>query len=321
MRRLTLFCAPLLLPAAGEVMAQPAFPTKPLRVIVGSTPGGGPDLTARILAPKLSEALGQQVVVENRVGASTMIATEFVAKAPADGHTLLMAGGAHAANVAMHAKVPYHPLNDFAPVTQVVSLPFVLIVHPSLPARSVKELIALARSRPGELQFGTSGTGTPPHLSMELFLNLAQIRMLHVPYKGNSQAMVDVLAGHIQSMMQSPLPALPHLKANRIRALGVTSRKRAATLPEVPSIAEAGLPAYESIQWYGVLAPAGTPRDIVSRLHAEITKILQMPDIRERLLADGTEAVGSTPDQFTAFIRGELDKWVKLVKTTGLKPD
>ena len=238
---------------ACNLAAQPAFPAKPVRFVVGSTAGGGPDITARIIAAKLSEALGQQVVVENRAGASTMIGAEFVAKSAADGYTLLMAGGAHVASAAMHAKIAYHPINDFAPVTQAVSLPFVLIVHPSLPAKSVPELIALARSKPGEIQFGSSGTGTPPHLSMELLLSMSGTRMLHVPYKGNSQAMIDVLAGHVQTMMQSAPAALPHIKAGRLRALGVTSRKVSASLPDVPPIADAGVPGYESVQWYGVL--------------------------------------------------------------------
>jgi tripartite-type tricarboxylate transporter receptor subunit TctC len=310
-----------LLAINGCAFAQGAYPAKPLRLVVGSTPGGGPDITARILAPRLSEALGQPVVVENRTGAGTMIATEFVAKSPPDGYTLLMAGGAHVANAALHAKITYHPLNDFAPVTQVVSLPFVLIVHASLPARSVKELVALARSKPGEIQYGSSGTGTPPHMSMELFMSMTQTRMLHVPYKGNSQAMVDVLAGHIATMMQSAPAAVPHLKAGRLRALGVTSRTRASILPDIPSIAEAGIGGYESIQWYGVLAPAGTPGAIVMRLQNELAKILQTTEIRERLLADGAEPLGSSSDQFSVFIRGEFNKWDRLVKSAGIKAD
>ena len=304
-----------------DAAAQPAWPLKSIRIIVGSTPGGGPDITARIVAAKLSESLGQQVVVENRAGASTMIGAEFVARSPADGYTLLMAGGAHVASAAMHAKIAYHPLNDFAPVTQVVSLPFVLIAHPSLPAKSMRELIALARNKPAAIQYGSSGTGTPPHLSMELLLSMTGVRMLHVPYKGNSQAMIDVLAGHVQAMMQSAPPALPHIKAGRLRALGVTGGKPLTSLPDVPSIADAGVAGYESVQWYGVLAAAGTPREIVARLQSDIAKILQQRDIRERLLADGAEPVGSTPEQFTSFLRSELDKWVKLVKTTGIKPD
>jgi tripartite-type tricarboxylate transporter receptor subunit TctC len=221
----------------------------------------------------------------------------------------------------MRGKISYDPIADFAPVTQAVSLPFVLTVHPSLPAKTVKELISLARSKPGEIQYASSGTGTPPHLSMELFLSMTNTRMLHIPYKGNSQGMIDMIAGHVSAMMQSPQSLLAHLKASRLRALGVTSRQRSASLPDVPSIAEAGVPGYESVQWYGVLAPAGTPREIVLRLQSEILKILQMRDVREKLLADGAEPVGSTPDQFTGFIRVELDKWVRLVKSNGIKPE
>ena len=263
----------------------------------------------------------QQVIVENRVGASTMIATEFVAKSGPDGYTLLMAGGAHVANVAMHKSVGYHPLNDFYPLTQVVSLPFVLIVHPSLPVKNVRGLIGILQNSPGILHFGSSGSGTPPHLSMELFLSLTKTRMVHIPYKGNSQAMIDVLAGHIPVMMQSPLTALPYIKANRVRALGVTSSKASVSLPGVPPISSAGVPGYEAVQWYGILAPSGTPREIAERLQSEVAKILRLPDVKERFLLDGAETVGSTPEQFSAFIRNEAEKWLRLVKSNGIKSE
>ena len=305
---------------ASAAMSQ-TYPTRPVRLIVPSSPGGGTDISARIIAPKLSEYLGQQVVVENRPGAGTMIGGEVVAKSPPDGHTLLMCVSTLAINPAVYRKVPYEALRDFAPITLAVTLPNVIVGHPSLPARNVKELLALARARPGELTFASAGLGTSPHLSMELFLSLTRTKMLHVPYKGSGPGVTDLIAGQVQVMAPNMLSAYPHIKSGRMRAYGVTSAKRAAGAPEIPTIAEAGVPGYEAVQWYGVLAPAATPRAIVTRLHGEIVKVLQQPDVKDRLGKDGAEPVGSTPEEFAAFIRAETVKWAKVVRDAGIQPE
>ena len=305
--------------AAGA--AAQNYPARPLRLIVPSSPGGGTDISARIIAPKLSEYLGQQVVVENRPGAGTMIGGEAAARSAPDGYTLLMGVSTLAINPAIYKKVPYDALKDFAPVSQAVALPNVLVAHPSLPVKTVKELIAFARARPGQLNFASAGLGTSPHLSMELFLSMAGLKMVHVPYKGSGPGVTDLVAGHVPLMMPNMLSALPHIKSARLRALGVTGAKRAARASDIPTIAEAGVPGYEAVQWYGMLAPAGTPRAIITRLHAEVVRVLQLPDIRERFLSDGAEPVGSSPEEFAAFIRAETAKWAKVIKDAGLRPE
>jgi len=306
--------------AAGIAGAQP-FPSRPVRFVVPSAPGGGTDITARIVAPKLSEFLGQQVVVENRAGASTMIGGEVVARAAPDGYTLLVGISTLAINPAMVRKVPYDALKDFAPISQLVATANLLVTHPSLPVRTVKDLVAFARPRPGQLLFASAGVGTNPHLSVELFQSLTGIKMVHVPYKGSGQGIVDVVAGHVPVMMPSILTGLPFAKSGRLRALGVTGVKRAAGAPDIPTIAEAGVPGYEAVQWFGVLAPAGTPRAIVSRLHGEIVRTLQAGEVRERLLADGADPVGSTPEEFAAYLRTETSKWAKVVKDAAIQPE
>ena len=306
--------------AAGIAGAQP-FPSRAVRFVVPSAPGGGTDITARIVAPKLSELLGQQVVVENRAGAGTMIGGEVVARAAPDGYTLLVGISTLAINPAMYRKVPYDALKDFAPISQLVATANLLVTHPSLPVRSVKDLIAFARPRPGQLLFASAGVGTNPHLSVELFQSLAGIKLIHVPYKGSGQGIVDVVAGQVPVMMPSILTGLPHAKSGRLRALGVTGAQRAAGVPDIPTIAEAGVPGYEAVQWFGVLAPAGTPRAIVTRLHGEIVRTLQAGDVRERLLADGADPVGSTPEEFAAFLRTETSKWAKVVKDAAIQPE
>jgi tripartite-type tricarboxylate transporter receptor subunit TctC len=307
--------------AGGHAGAQSAYPSKPVRFIVPSAAGGGTDIIARAIAQKLSEALGQQFVVENKPGAGQMIGIEAAARSPADGHTLLMAASTLAINPIMYKKVPYDPLRDFAPITQAASLPNVLVVNPSLPVTSVRELIALAKREPGKLAYASAGVGTSPQMSVELLKSMAGISMLHVPYKGTTPGVVDLLAGQVQLMTPNLLTALPHIKAGKLRALAVTSGKRTDALPDVPTIAEAGVPGYESVQWYGVLAPAGTPREIVQRLYTEIAKSLRAGDVRERLAADGAEPVGNTPEQFAAFIRAEIDKWAKVAKAAGIQPE
>jgi tripartite-type tricarboxylate transporter receptor subunit TctC len=280
--------------------------------------GGGTDILARQIAVKLTERWGQQVIVDNRPGAGQMICLELVAKAAPDGYTLVMAATPLAVNTVLFKKVPYDPLRDFAPVTQVAAMPNLLVSHPALPARTIKQVIALAKARPGELTYSSSGIGTGPHLSMELFNAMAGVKIEHVPYKGTSPAMVDTISGHVQMLMSTLLPPLPHLKPGRLRALGVTGAARLASLPEVPTVAEGGVPGYEVVGWYGMAAPANTPRAIVAKLQSEIAAILQAPETREKLAAEGADPVGSTPEQFGAFIKAEIEKWGKVVKTAGI---
>lgn len=250
-----------------------------------------------------------------------MIGGEVVARAAPDGYALLMGVSTLAINPAIYRKMPYDALRDFAPVSQAVALPNVLVAHPSLPVKSVKELIAFAKARPGQLNFASAGLGTSPHLSMELFLSMTRLKMVHVPYKGSGPGVVDLVAGHVPLMMPNMLSALPHIKTGRLRALGVTSVRRAAGAPDIPTIAEAGVPGYEAVQWYGVLAPAGTPRAIVTRLHSQIVRVLQLPDIQQRFSTDGAEVVGSSPEEFATFIRAETAKWAQVIKDAGIRPE
>jgi len=304
----------------GLAQAQGNYPTRTVRLIVPSSPGGGTDISARILAPQLTQFLGQQVIVENRPGAGTMIGGEAVARAAPDGYTLLMGISTLAINPAMYKKVPYDALKDLAPISQAVSLSNVLVIHPSLPSRNLKEFIAFAKARPGQLNFASAGKGTSPHLSMELFLVLAKLKMLHVPYKGSGPGVTDLIAGHVPVMMPNMLSAQPHIKSGRLRAMGVTGTKRAPGADDIPTIAEAGVPGYEAVQWYGVLAPAGTPAAIIDKLHAGVVRALQNPEVRKRLNNDGAEAVGSSPAEFGAYIRAETEKWARVIKTAGIDP-
>jgi tripartite-type tricarboxylate transporter receptor subunit TctC len=301
--------------------AQTTYPTRAVRLIVPSSPGGGTDISARILAPQLTQFLGQQVVVENRPGAGTMIGGEAVARAVPDGYTLLMGISTLAINPAMYKKVSYDAIKDLAPISQAVSLSNVLVIHPSLPARNLKEFVAFAKARPGQINFASAGVGTSPHLSMELLLVLAKLNMLHVPYKGSGPGVTDLLAGHVPVMMPNMLSAQPHIKSGRIRALGVTGTKRAPGADDIPTIAEAGVPGYEAVQWYGVLAPAATPRDIITKLHTGVVRALQNPEVRQRLLNDGAEPVGSSPEEFAAYLRSETTKWAQVIKAAGIKPE
>jgi tripartite-type tricarboxylate transporter receptor subunit TctC len=297
------------------------YPARAVRLVVPSSPGGGSDITARIIAPRLSEYLGQQVIVDNRAGAGTMIGGELVARAAPDGYTLLLGSTPMAINPAMYKKVSYDALRDFVPIAQIVSVPNLLIAHPSLPVKSVTELIAFAKSRPGQLTFASAGAGTSPHLSMELFLGMTGLKMIHVPYKGAGPGVLDVIAGHVALMTPTIISALGYVRGGRLRALGVTSAKRAAGAPEIPTIAEAGVPGYEATQWFGVLAPAGTPGDVVNLIQSGISRVLQQPDMKTRLSTDGADPVGSTPEEFAAFIRSETAKWAKVVKVAGVRID
>ena len=299
--------------ASGGAHAQ-EFPTKPVRIVVPSSPGGGTDILARPLAAKLTERWGQQVIIDNRPGAGQMIGIALVARSPADGYTLVMASTPLAINTVLYKKVPYDPIRDLAPITQVAAMPNLLVTHPALPVRNVRQLIALAKARPDEIAYASSGIGTGPHLSMELFNYMAGIKLQHVPYKGTGPALTDTISGHVQLLMSTLLPPLPHLKTGRMRALAVTSVKRVPSLPDVPTVTESGVPGYEMIGWYGIAAPAGTPPAFVSKLHTDIAAVLLAPETRERLAAEGGEAIGSKPEEFGAFIKSEIAKFGKVVK-------
>jgi tripartite-type tricarboxylate transporter receptor subunit TctC len=305
--------------SAQPVIAQ-SYPNRAIKLVVPSSPGGGTDIIGRILAQKLSEQLGQQVVVENRAGAGTIIGNEAVAKAAPDGYTLLMGLSTLAINPSMYAKLPYDALHDFAPVSQAVTVPNILTLHPSVPARTVKEFLALAKAKPGSITFGSAGVGTSPHLSGELFKSLGKIDIVHVPFKGSGQSVISQLAGEIAANFPSVPTAIPYIKADRLRGLGVTTVKRTQALPDVPSIAEAGVPGYEATQWFGVLAPVGTPRPIIDRLSQEVTRALRAADVKERVTAEGMEIVASTPEEFASYIKSETDKWTKVIKAAGIKP-
>lgn len=313
---LAMSCAP-----SGSVAAQ-AYPSKPIRMIVPSAPGSGPDIMARSIGQKLAEAWGQSVIVDARPGAGGIIGSELAAKAPPDGYTLIMGNaGSHSVNPSLYPKLPYDPLRDFAPVTLVSVAPNVLIVHPSLPVKSVKDLIALTRSRPGEISFGSGGNGSSAHLSGEMFRTLAGVKIVHVPFKGAPAAVLGVITGEISMAILNLPPALPHIRSGRLKALGVSTAKRSAAAPELPTIAEAGLPGYEATAWFGVLAPASTPRDIVMKLNGEIVRSLRTEEMRKRILADGGEVVGGTPEAFTEVMKRDIAKWAKVVAASGARAD
>ena len=308
------------LAAAPAAAQQPLdFPTKPLRIVVASTPGGGTDIAARLIAPKLYEHLGRQVVVENRPGASTTIGVDYVVRSPPDGYTLLMGVSSLTINPHILKSVPYDALKDLAPIAQVVGSPNIMVAHPSLPVRSVKELIAFARARPGQVNFAAGNVGSNQHLAIALFVHMSGIDVMHVPYKGQGMALIDVVAGQVSLMMANVISALPHVRNGRLRALGVTGSKRASVAPDIPTVAEAGLPGYEVLQWYGVLAPAATPREIIGLLNRAIVRALQEPKIRERIVADGGEPVGSTPEEFGAVLRADYKKWGEVIRKAGIK--
>jgi tripartite-type tricarboxylate transporter receptor subunit TctC len=310
-------CAALLLPA-GSVLAQ-VYPAKPIRVIDGYPPGGTTDIVARFIAPKFLESQGQPWVIENRAGAQGIIANDMVARSAPDGYTLLMFTGSHAIHPSLYKNMPYDLTRAFVPVTMTSDSQSVLMVHPSVPARTVKELIALAKASPGRLNFSSGGPGSGSHMAMELFKSMAGINMTHIPYKGGAPAVMDIAAGHIDLGFATMPIASPHIRSGRVRALAVSRLTRAIALPNVPTVAEAGLPGYEATNATGVLAPAGTPREIVVKLQQEIARILKLPDVRERLISLGTEPVGSTSEQFGEYIRGEIVKWAKVVKATGME--
>lgn len=310
----------LVLACFGAAEAQSGYPTRPVRIVVPSAPGGGTDITARLIAQELSKTMGQSFIVENRPGAGQMIGIGSVVQADHDGYTLLMTASTLAINPAMYKKLTYDVFRDFIPITQVVELPNILVVNASLPVHSVREFIDLAKQKPGQLTYASAGIGTSPHMSMELFKSMARLDILHVPYKGTTPGLTDLLAGTVNAMMVNVLTATPHIQSGRLRALGVTGLKRLPGMPDVPTISEAGVPGYEAINWYGLLAPAKTPEPIIQRLHAEVVKALALPEMKAHIAADGAEPIGNTPDEFSKRIRADMDKWAATAHAAGITP-
>ncbi|CAG9171799.1 Bug family tripartite tricarboxylate transporter substrate binding protein [Cupriavidus pampae] len=298
------------------------YPNKPIRVVVGFPAGGAPDILARLFSEKISPSWGQTVVVDNKPGAGGNIGAEAVAHAPADGYTLALGTvGTHSINGALYTKMPYDMVKDFVPVILLASTPNVLVVHPSVPAKNVQELIALAKSKPGQLTFGTPGVGTSLHVSGELFNTMAGTKITHVPYKGRAMAIPDLLGGHITMMFDNLPSALPVVKEGKLRALGVTSAKRSASAPDIPTIAEQGLPGYEAESWFAVFAPANTPKDVVEKLNVELNRIFELPDVRQKLATLGLDPVLGSPEKLAAYQKSEIAKWAKVVKESGAKAE
>ena len=308
--------------AVAAYAQAPAYPAKPIRWIVPFPPGGGTDTISRTLAQKLTESWGQQVIADNRPGSGGTIGLAAAAKLPADGYNVVLGQLANVAIApALYAKLPYDPVKDFTPVTLALKSPLILVAHPSFPARNVKELIAVARSKPEAVTFGSPGNGTTGHLGTEIIRTAGGVKMTHIPYKGASPAFTGLLGGEIAIYMSSIQPAIPMLNAGRVKALGVTSSTRIATLPNVPTIAESGLPGYEVTNWYGVMVPAGVPKDVLAKLHGELSRILKLPEVQQRFQAEGGDTAPNTPEQFAGFIKNEMVKWGKAVRESGAKVD
>jgi len=307
--------------AVGSTASAQGYPAGPVRVIVPFPPGGGVDGAGRLISQKLTEALGRQFVVDNRPGANGMIGSELAARSAKDGYTLMVNGANFVTTPSLYDKPTYDPIRDFEPVSLIALAPNVLVVHPSLPAKSVKELIALAKARPGQVNFAGSGSGSTPHLAAELFNTLAKVTMVHVPYRGTGPAIVGLMSGEASVMFMPTTNAVPLVKSGRLRALAVTSRERVPAMPELPTVAESGLKGYESSQWYGMLAPAGAPAEVLGLLNSHVVKIMQAPEMKQRLTGEGLVAVGSTREQFAAHIKIELAKWAKVIKASGAKVD
>ena len=307
--------------AAIRAFAQP-YPAKPVRIVVGVPPGGTTDVVARLVGQKLAEQMGQQVVIDNRGGAGGNIGADLVAKSPPDGYALFLATiGTMTINPHLYRKMPFDTLRDFAAISQLTSMPQVLALHPSIPARSLRDLIALAKANPAKLNFASGGSGTAIHLAGELFKTMTGTQMEHIAYKGSAPAMTDLLGGQVSLMFDQIVTAMPHVQTGRLRALGVTTARRSAIAPNLPTLAESGLPGYEITTWHGLLAPAGTPSEIVARLASEAAKALQAADVRDKFASQGVDPVSSTPDQFAAFMKSELGKWAKVVKASGARVD
>jgi tripartite-type tricarboxylate transporter receptor subunit TctC len=311
----------LALAACGGAWAQ-SYPAKPIRFIVPFPPGGSADILARAIGQKAGEGLGQSLVVENRPGAGTAIGAEALARSPADGYAVMIGTvSSHAINPALNPKLAYDPVKDFTPISLVASIPFAMIVHPSVPAKSVREFISLAKSKPASLNYSSAGNGTSNHLAGELLKSMAGIDIVHIPYKGSAPALNDLVAGQVSLMFDLVLTAAPHVKSGAVRGLAVTGAKRSSALPELPTVAESGVPGYEVSAWFGIFAPAGMPQPVVQRLNADFVKALQQPELRQRLASQGAEPLTSTPDEFAAYLRSEIAKWAKVVKDSGMKVD
>jgi tripartite-type tricarboxylate transporter receptor subunit TctC len=306
----------------GHISAAESYPAKPIRMVVGFPPGGFVDFTARVVSAPLSTAIGQQVVVENRGGAGGIVGTEIVARAAPDGYTLTVgSAGTHGVNQSLYPKLPYNVLRDFQPIARLADAPSILAVHPSLPVRSVKELIALARARPGQINYASAGSGTSTHLAAVLFEHLARVKLVHVPFKGGGPAIVALLAGEVPVTFGTAASVSPQTKAGKLRALAVTAGKRSAVLPDLPTIAESGLPGYEMLNWLGLFAPAGTPRAIVEKLNSESLRIVRQPDVVARFHAQGAEPSPLATDAFAPFVKSEVEKWAKVVAATGMSAE
>lgn len=317
-RAVLALCALAAIGFATQAPAQ-TYPSRPVRIIVPFSPGGPADLLGRVIGEKLQRGWAQPVVVLNKDGAGTILGVDMAAKATPDGHTLLLGNVAMIINASSGRKLPYETMKDLTPISLVFTQPLILVLHPSVPLGSVKELVAFAKANPGKLRYGSSGVGTSIHLTTELFRSAVGIEMTHVPYKGVAPAMTDLLAGRIDLMLPGITPAAPHIRGGKLKGLAVTSRKRSAALPAIPTLIESGVPDFEAIGWYGMLVPAGTPRDVQARIHAELVKVLNMEDVKERLASQGGEAVSSSPAQFAAFMREELKKWTHVIKSSNIR--
>jgi tripartite-type tricarboxylate transporter receptor subunit TctC len=314
-------CAFACLAIAHPVVAQPAYPSKPIRLVVPLAAGGPSDHMARALAQKLTEGVKQTIIVDNRPGASGVIGADIVAKSPPDGYTLLLAQGAFTANANLVPKLPYDTLRDFEPVSQLTAAPYMIAVHPSLPVKTFRELVTFAKARPGELNHASGGNGTGPHLAMELLMQQTGMKLVHITYKGGGPALIDFIAGHTQVYMSNIVTILPQVKAGKARALATSGEKRSNVAPDVPTISESGIALYSEGAFHGVVAPAGVPKQVIERLHAEIVKAMKSDEVLSRLTAEGAEVVASSPQEFTAKIRGDVAKWAKVIKAAGIKPD
>ena len=305
---------------SGQAEAQ-SYPQRPVRIVVPSSPGGGTDILARALADHLARSINGQFFIENKPGAGQSIGIEAVARSAPDGYTLLMAASTLALNPIMYKNIRYDPIRDFAPIMLVAKIPNVLLVHPALPVRSLKELIALAKAKPGDLTYASAGLGTAPHMGVELLKHMAGVELRHIPFRGAGPAVAEALSGRVPIALASTIQSKSLIEGGQLRGLGVTGPKRVESLPDVPTIAEAGVPGYEALQWYGLLAPAGTPPEIVARLQAEVGKALNLPDVKQRLAADGAEAAGGTPAEFSVFIKDEIKKWAEVARAANIRPE
>lgn len=306
---------------AGIASAQAQYPNRPVRLILAFPPGGGTDTLGRIIGPRMAQGLGQQVVVENRPGGGANIGAEVAAKSPPDGYTMFMATTAHSVSATLYTKLGYNLVRDFAAVVLLASTPNLVVVHPSVPVKSIKELIAFAKARPGQLDFASSGSGSQPHLAGELFNSMAGTRMHHIPYKGGGPAVIALVAGEAAVGFATAPSVVHHVQSGRLRGLAITSLQRSPLVPDLPTVNETGLPGYEAGPWYGFLVPTGTPRETIARLNAESLKAMTFPDVKERLAATGLSPLGSTPEEFGAFVRSEVEKWGKVVKAVGMRVD